>query len=103
MIIEQYGNGALGHASLVGWWWESGVECCFRKSKEYIKYIRAETPLPSPPTLNLSCALLGTWRLMWSAVSHVASTPSDDVSSADPLGLTKLTGSVDKDRRSKKK
>ncbi|XP_023695632.1 liprin-alpha-3-like isoform X2 [Paramormyrops kingsleyae] len=33
----------------------------------------------------------------------LASTPSDDVSSADPLGLTKLTGSVDKDRRSKKK
>lgn len=33
-----------------------------------------------------------------------ASTPSDDLGSADPLGLTKLgTGTVEKDRRSKKK
>ncbi|KAJ8399928.1 hypothetical protein AAFF_G00406580 [Aldrovandia affinis] len=35
--------------------------------------------------------------------TSLASTPSDDLGSADPLGLTKLTGSVDKDRRSKKK
>ena len=33
-----------------------------------------------------------------------ASTPSDDLGSADPLGLAKLgTGTVEKDRRSKKK
>uniref|UniRef100_A0A8C9S0K8 PTPRF interacting protein alpha 3 n=2 Tax=Scleropages formosus TaxID=113540 RepID=A0A8C9S0K8_SCLFO len=35
--------------------------------------------------------------------ASLASTPSDDVGPTDPLGLTKLTGSVDKDRRSKKK
>ncbi|XP_063749824.1 liprin-alpha-3-like isoform X3 [Eleginops maclovinus] len=36
--------------------------------------------------------------------SSLASTPSDDLGSADPLGLTKLgTGTVEKDRRSKKK
>ncbi|XP_064171536.1 liprin-alpha-3 isoform X3 [Anguilla rostrata] len=33
----------------------------------------------------------------------LASTPSEDLGSADPLGLTKLAGPVDKDRRSKKK
>ncbi|KTF87799.1 hypothetical protein cypCar_00006972 [Cyprinus carpio] len=31
------------------------------------------------------------------------STPSDDLGSVDPLGLTKMAGPVDKDRRSKKK
>ncbi|KAI9536664.1 Liprin-alpha-3 [Dissostichus eleginoides] len=36
--------------------------------------------------------------------SSLASTPSDDLGSADPLGLAKLgTGTVEKDRRSKKK
>ncbi|XP_064178187.1 liprin-alpha-3-like isoform X1 [Anguilla rostrata] len=35
--------------------------------------------------------------------ASLASTPSEDLGSADPLGLTKLAGSVDKDRRSKKK
>uniref|UniRef100_H2UAL9 PTPRF interacting protein alpha 3 n=1 Tax=Takifugu rubripes TaxID=31033 RepID=H2UAL9_TAKRU len=36
--------------------------------------------------------------------ASLASTPSDDLGSADPLGLTKLgTGTVEKDRRSKKK
>ncbi|XP_036379013.1 liprin-alpha-3-like isoform X2 [Megalops cyprinoides] len=35
--------------------------------------------------------------------ASLASTPSDDLGSADPLGLTKLAGTVDKDRRSKKK
>ncbi|XP_056286481.1 liprin-alpha-3-like isoform X3 [Pseudoliparis swirei] len=36
--------------------------------------------------------------------SSLASTPSDDLGSADPLGLQKLgTGTVEKDRRSKKK
>ncbi|KAJ1131760.1 hypothetical protein NDU88_010093 [Pleurodeles waltl] len=33
----------------------------------------------------------------------LAGTPSDETSPADPLGLTKLAGPVDKDRRSKKK
>ncbi|KAJ8251060.1 hypothetical protein GJAV_G00216810 [Gymnothorax javanicus] len=33
----------------------------------------------------------------------LASTPSEDLGTADPLGLTKLAGPVDKDRRSKKK
>ncbi|XP_048848118.1 liprin-alpha-3 isoform X3 [Brienomyrus brachyistius] len=33
----------------------------------------------------------------------LASTPSEEQASVDPLGLTKLTGPVDKDRRSKKK
>ncbi|KAJ8253614.1 hypothetical protein COCON_G00202260 [Conger conger] len=33
----------------------------------------------------------------------LASTPSEDLGSADPLGLTKLAGPADKDRRSKKK
>lgn len=37
------------------------------------------------------------------SVSPVASTPSDDLGSVDPLGLTKMAGPVDKDRRSKKK
>ncbi|KTG03986.1 hypothetical protein cypCar_00007924 [Cyprinus carpio] len=36
-------------------------------------------------------------------VPPVASTPSDDLGSVDPLGLTKMAGPVDKDRRSKKK
>lgn len=44
----------------------------------------------STATLNLS-------------VPPVASTPSDDLGSVDPLGLTKMAGPVDKDRRSKKK
>ncbi|XP_066564852.1 liprin-alpha-3 [Amia ocellicauda] len=35
--------------------------------------------------------------------ASLASTPSDELGSADPLGLTKLTGPVEKDRRSKKK
>uniref|UniRef100_A0A8C6U714 PTPRF interacting protein alpha 3 n=1 Tax=Neogobius melanostomus TaxID=47308 RepID=A0A8C6U714_9GOBI len=36
--------------------------------------------------------------------ASLASTPSDDLGSADPLGLAKLgTGTVEKDRRSKKK
>lgn len=35
--------------------------------------------------------------------SAPASTPSDDLGSVDPLGLTKMAGPVDKDRRSKKK
>ncbi|KAJ8402521.1 hypothetical protein AAFF_G00366040 [Aldrovandia affinis] len=35
--------------------------------------------------------------------ASLASTPSEDLGSADPLGLTKLAGPVDKDRRSKKK
>ncbi|MED6272689.1 Liprin-alpha-3, partial [Characodon lateralis] len=39
-----------------------------------------------------------------SAALRPASTPSDDLGSADPLGLAKLgTGTVEKDRRSKKK
>lgn len=37
------------------------------------------------------------------SASPVASTPSDDLGSVDPLGLTKMAGPVDKDRRSKKK
>uniref|UniRef100_A0AAR2KD23 SAM domain-containing protein n=1 Tax=Pygocentrus nattereri TaxID=42514 RepID=A0AAR2KD23_PYGNA len=35
--------------------------------------------------------------------ASLASTPSDDLGSVDPLGLTKMAGPVDKDRRSKKK
>ncbi|XP_047657107.1 liprin-alpha-3 [Tachysurus fulvidraco] len=35
--------------------------------------------------------------------TSLASTPSDDLGSVDPLGLTKMAGPVDKDRRSKKK
>lgn len=33
----------------------------------------------------------------------IAGTPSDEMSPADPLGLSKLSGPVDKDRRNKKK
>ncbi|XP_072549701.1 liprin-alpha-3 isoform X1 [Salminus brasiliensis] len=35
--------------------------------------------------------------------TSLASTPSDDLGPVDPLGLTKMAGPVDKDRRSKKK
>ncbi|XP_056309558.1 liprin-alpha-3 isoform X1 [Danio aesculapii] len=35
--------------------------------------------------------------------TSLASTPSDDLGTVDPLGLTKMAGPVDKDRRSKKK
>ncbi|XP_028841876.1 liprin-alpha-3 isoform X3 [Denticeps clupeoides] len=35
--------------------------------------------------------------------ASLASTPSDDLGTVDPLGLAKMTGTVEKDRRSKKK
>ncbi len=55
--------------------------------------------------LNIHCSfspvhLTATLNL---SVPPVASTPSDDLGSVDPLGLTKMAGPVDKDRRSKKK
>lgn len=47
---------------------------------------------------------LWSWQLNIPSANNPASTPSDDLGPADPLALAKLgTGTVEKDRRSKKK
>lgn len=56
-------------------------------------FINAEIAFWNPYVAFLFCT----------SVSFVASTPSEDLGSMDPLGLTKMAGPVDKDRRSKKK